>query len=271
MKRLNQLVFPVSKYLLLLCLIIALGSCDLSFDPLNEDKGLYSIYGGLNINAEENYIRVKNLNEPITRTADDSLDAVVRLNNITDNTTQILDFKTVVFDSIKTFNYRATMNIEPESVYEVIVEKPDGRTVTATAETPAIADRVLTPENRICGSQVNIEYSPVRPDEIIFADIGFEYNGQKFWLENLQALETEAQNTVRLSYSLPEIINRRLDPEIEPDETICDFVTSNVVEVRYRHLGPDYLLDTQTDTLRIPDEAKNLVGYYNDNFSYTFN
>lgn len=272
MKNFAKNIYPDFTYCFFLCAIFLLVSCDNSLDPLEEEKGLYSIYGGLNVRAEENYIRVKNLNKPFNRTAGDSLDAEVRLKNLAADSTEKLGFQTVTFDGIKTFNYRATMDIDFNTRYQIIVEKPDGRKVTATAETPAWADTTVrpAPEERLCSTQMTITFNPVEPGEVIFIKIGFEFKENTFWREDLVALRNGNTNITRLTYDLPSVIANRLDPDIPHYKSICDFVTSDVVTIHYRHLGKGHLVNTSTDSLNLPDEAKNLVGYYENTFEYKF-
>lgn len=101
-------------------------SCDNSLDPLDEEKGAYSIYGYLNLYKDINYIRVKNLN--ITYLQDSTnIDAEVTLENIYSGATEILEDTIVVFDSLKTHNFCRTMDIQPHIEYRVSVEGSDGK------------------------------------------------------------------------------------------------------------------------------------------------
>ena len=74
----------IFQYILLLAASFVFFYCDNSFDPLDEETGIYAIYGVLDLNDSTNYIRIRDLNVPFTAEATESIDAEVSL-EILDN------------------------------------------------------------------------------------------------------------------------------------------------------------------------------------------
>lgn len=83
-----------------LCLIalsaFILYSCDNSLNPVIKNKGIYVIYGYLDINSDTNYIRVKNLKVPLRKATANTFNGTVTLTNLDNGASQILQDSIVV-------------------------------------------------------------------------------------------------------------------------------------------------------------------------------
>ncbi len=262
---------------------VVLPGCDNTLEPLDENKGQYSIYGGLNVAKDVNYIRVKNLNVPVGQDSADNFEGIVTLENLNTGATETLENRTVYFDSVATHNFRATMDITTNTKYRVSVEGPNGNTVTKDAQTPAktqysistnLDTTVFVPKiDDFCIADYTVTFSPVLPGEAIVADIGFEYTGDEIWLEDKLIVAPEGATSTRLVISPQDVIDEALDPDGDPfnppGKDICEKkLTSLVFTVRFQHLGQNFVDRSTSDTLDIPFGTGQLVGIYQDMFSF---
>lgn len=247
------------------CCLFWVSGCDNSIDPLDEERGIYSIYGGLNVNSDINYIRVRDLNVPIREGERWEFDGTVSITNKNTSETQVLNDTLVSIDDIYVWNFESTMPIEPETVYEVTAEKPDGRHVTATATTPNITEVQTSPEFPDCLTPITIDIEPVKTGRIE-AELGFRWLGQILWLSVSPGIigPGESPERYRLRLTPRELITERLDTS-----RWCHQLPEDLLYLRYTHFGPDFSEATISDTLNIPGGAGNLGAYYNDVVSFT--
>lgn len=263
--------------------VLVLQGCDNSLDPLEENKGRYSIYGALNIDKEVNYIRVKDLNIPIGKDSAESFSGTVTLEDLNTGNVEQLERTTAVFDSVVTHNFKATMDITPATDYRVAVEAPDGKVVSKIAHTPTIADYMITTNidttdphlniDDFCVADYTVTFEPIQPGEGIIADIGFEMNGNEVWLEDevITAFpkNTSAQLVINPQKVIDEAANPDGDPLDLPTIKICrQELTSHVFTVRYQHLGLSFVDRSTSDSLNIPFGTGQLVGMYENTFSF---
>lgn len=89
------------------------------------------------------------MNTSLEQDTTGKIDAEVTLRNLDNGLKEILQDTIVKFDGIETHNFRTTMDLYPETEYRVSVERSDGKVTSATATTPAIAERELRPKKQI--------------------------------------------------------------------------------------------------------------------------
>lgn len=256
------------------CCIVLVGflSCDNSLDPLNEEKGLYSIYGYLHLYNEVNYIRVKDLNKPLSEMNDDSIDAHVVFKNLANGDTEVLKDSVVSFDGVKTHNFGINMDLDPGTKYRVRVERSDGKQTSAVATTPPIANRSLTPSfGANCTTTVNLKFEPMRNRFALDLRMGFEFDNQIYWTRMNKGL-IDAENQVRINFTPLEVIKEVFggnNPAGFTSEKIyCSDLSDDKYRVRYTHFGPDLNINTISDTLSIPGGAGKFGALYNDSFTF---
>lgn len=278
MKIFSKNIFRGFTYWFFVCTTLLLVGCDNSLDPLDKNKGRYSIYGALNIDNETNYVRVKDLNIPIGQDSADAFSGSVTLENLNSGNVETLERTTAVFDSVVTHNFRASMNITPDTDYRVEVEAPDGKVVSKTAYTPKIANHLITtniytPEHLItidtlCIKNYTITFEDLEPGEGIIADVGFEMNGNEVWLEDQMLPAFPGNTDVQLVVNPQEVIDKAANPDGDPFDLpsvkICRELTSHVFTIRYQHLGRNFVDRSTSDSLQIPFGTGQLVGMYED-------
>lgn len=111
-------------------------SCEPAFNPINSNKGYYSIFGYLNASADTNYVRIEQLRDSMATDTPAELNAKVTLTNTTTGETVTLkDSLFSYYESGKAHNYYTTMNIEPEQQYRLEVAGPEGSS-SATVTIP---------------------------------------------------------------------------------------------------------------------------------------
>ncbi|MFB6099562.1 MAG: hypothetical protein ABEK84_10715, partial [Salinibacter sp.] len=86
--------------LLSLCLLV-FGGCDNTIAPFSE-KGTYTVRGYLGVNRTHQFVRVKPLTIPLTKTDSTPLDATVTLENVTGDTSVVLRDSIVAFEDAQT-------------------------------------------------------------------------------------------------------------------------------------------------------------------------
>lgn len=126
--------------------VTMLYGCDNTIEPFDEETGLFSIYGYLSLSEETNVIRIRDLNTPLLRDPTRELDAKASLENLDDGTTEQLERSRLEFDGIYVHNFEVTMPVEPETEYQLTVERSDGVQATSTATTPTLGEVTYGPE-----------------------------------------------------------------------------------------------------------------------------
>lgn len=243
-----------------------ISGCDNTMDPFDEEKGLYSIYGYLDLNEEVNYIRVKDLNKPLPTDSTDTIDATVILENLNNNTKEILQDTLVQFNDIYTHNFRTAMEITPGTSYQITVERSDGKSVTATATTPHVADVSLEPTGQDCITPIEMTFKPVSGRYDLDLSIGFDYNEIRYWVSpDADHFEEEL---VIFRFTPLNILDKIFYPPGPDSERVwCHMLDHDNLFVRYTHYGPDFE-DTGSDSLDIPGETVKFGALYEDSFSF---
>jgi len=258
--------------LMALCVVLSAAfwsGCDSSVNILDRETGLYSIYGALNVHKDVNHIRVKDLDAPLVDDSTRTLDATVTLKDLQTGTTEVLTDSVVQFKDIYTHNFRITTDIRPDTKYQVTVERPDGRTAQATATTPAIADRTVTPQGADCTTSIRLTFEPVAAPENIDPVLGVEFGGDRRWTPafGLRSAGSNA-NLVFLEFTPKQILNAIFKPvSLNGREVWCHQLDTDKLYVRYTHYGPDFYGDTPSDSLNVPGGIGRFGGYYKDSFS----
>ena len=259
--------YAVRGLILLLVVGASLG-CDNSLDPIDKKKGLYSVYGSLDIKESVNYIRVKELNTPLGPDSTNQIDADVQLTNLNTGNTATLQDTVVQFDGVNTHNFYTAMNITPQTDYKLSIERSDGRLAEAVTKTPHIASTQVGPKNETCFQSVELSLQPVGEREELRVEVGFEADNKLFWTSI--SLEEDEQSPDRLyaRFSPKQILNRVYNPNSPNENGLCCFqLTSKFLYVRYTHFGPDFLEGT-TDTVAIESGTGTFGAHYDRSFSF---
>jgi len=256
---------------ILIIAFVGLQGCETSINPLNEKKGIYSIYGYLDLNKDVNYIRIKDLNIPLSEMDNDSIDANVVFENLVSGTSEILKDSVVSFDGVKTHNFEINMDLQPDTKYQVRVERSDGKQTSAIATTPPIADRNLAPSEAGCFSNVRLKFEPARSRFAMDVEIGISFENKTFWTKMDSDL-IGANNVVRVNftpwYVIRKVFGGNNPAGFESEDVYCSDLSDDTYRVRYTHFGPDLKQNTISDTLEAPGSAGKFGAFYNDSFSF---
>lgn len=263
---------PLGLAILLIVAVASLISgCENNISVLDQETGLYSVYGALDINADTNYIRVRNLNTPLVGDSTRTLEATVTFENSRTGTSMVLEDSIVQFEGVYTHNFRTTADITPNTEYRVTVEHPDGRTAQATATTPAIAKTSVDPRGGDCETPIRITFDPVASAGQLDPELGFNYGGTRRWTPTFRPQTTGvAPGQVFLQFTPKQL----LDAVFKPDspfggkEVWCHELDSEDLYVRYTHFGPDFSEDSSSDSLNVPGGIGQFGGFYEDSFEF---
>lgn len=234
--------------------------CDNTLDPLDRERGIYSIYGGLDLKSDVNYLRVRNLNQPILENQEQEFNGTVSITNKRTSETVVLNDTLINVQNVFVRNFITTMPIEPETVYEVNAERPDGKKITATATSPALSEVSITPVAPDCTTRVNIDFDPVNIG-YLEPEVGFEWNGEILWQSFFpERVDNAAANDLkRISFTPRRLISTRLR-----EARWCSELPGDEFYLRYIHYGPEYNQSIDSDNLDIPGGAGILTAFYRD-------
>lgn len=260
--------------IIILSFLIAISGCDNTLNAVDEEKGEYSIYGYLDLYADVNFIRVKNLNTNLLQDTVDTIDATVILENLNNGTNETLNDSIVEFDDVKTHNFLSTMNIEPATEYRVSVENADGKVTSATTATPKIAETNIEPVAANCTTQVHLNFDPVINRNALDLKVGFHYDDQEFWVRANKFL-IESDEEVIASFTPYDILDDAFaltSPDDvlggDPLRVFCDRLDNEIFMAQYTHYSSEIHSNNITDTLRITGGTGRFGAFYKDSFTF---
>lgn len=234
---------------LLIFLTAVLESCsEPEVNGLEDERGVFSVYGALNLDKNPNYIRVKDLRIPLS--SDSSLNATVEFENLETGSKSFLQDTAVEFNDIETNNFILNENLTSQTPYSITVTRPDGNSVSSIATMPGITEHSVTPnENVDCFTKLQFTFENVLPQEQIRLHISMAYDNEVRTQEitrfcsfdregNTAFLNIETRHLLGILYPAPGtnlILCRGTESEIG-----CTDLSSPTVNLRYLHLGPEW-------------------------------
>ncbi len=253
---------------LLLGLLVLLSGCENNFDPLNRERGNYSIHGALNVYADTNHVRVRDLNTPLTRDSTRELNVTVTLTDVDRGATETLQDSVVQYDNVYTHNFRALMDIRPETQYRVTVHPKQGTdSVQATTTTPRIAEASAEPTGMDCDTSIQVTLEPVQSPSDVDMAVGFQHRGNREQTA-VGVGSGDAPDQASTSFTPLDILNTPA-PCTEPDPSIppptwCHELDVDELLVRYTHFGPQSTESTVSDSVNVPGGIGSFRSYYRD-------
>lgn len=228
----------------LLVAVLLLAGCENRLDPVVGDAG-FTIHGFVNVSAERQFVRVRDMNSPLTPEATRTLEATVFLEEVATGDRIRLRDSVVVFQDVYTHNFRGRMDVRPDAEYRVVVEGPDGATTTATARTPKLTAVDRVPASGHCLTPFVIWFRDVTEINLLRASVGFKAKGQTFWFEQQPRFgPTESGETeVHVNFQAEEILANEIESQDDPGtrfllEPRCWALNDNRILIAYTHLGP---------------------------------
>ncbi len=257
--------------ILLIGLTALLSGCESSFNPLNQEKGDYSLHGALNVNADTNYVRVKDLDAPFTADSTRELNVTVTLTDVDRGMTETLQDTVVRHGGVYTHNFRALMDIKPATQYRVTVHPAEGSdSIQATTTTPRIAEASAQPTGMDCETPIQLTLKPVQSPDNVDVDVGFRIGGSPQETE-VALTRGDAPNEVSASFTPLRILNTP-EPCTFPDPssplpTWCHQLDAPRLTVRYTHFGPKSTESVVGDSVDAPRGIGTLRSYYRGRLS----
>lgn len=245
-------------------ILFFLISCDDPFDPLDEQTGLYSVYGYLDMDADVNYLRIKDLNVPLLDWDSTGVNALVTLRDLETNVVEELTDTIIVFDSIITNNFKSSMQIAPEKQYELGVINNEGFGIRTIATAPNRVDEVIfNPATVTCGSNNVVTFRPVRAGyiepELHFNAAGRDYVA-RFPIIKIIRENQEVLFFFNMSKTVRGVSNNRAS---------CGQVTGKVI-FKYFHYGPGFFDRIIGENVRVPDGLGIFGILYSEEFEMPF-
>jgi len=266
--KLKKPCFTVSVLVLFLGLI----SCENSLDPLDKETGLYSVYGALDLRAETNFIRVRELNTPFTEGGTGVIDAKVTFKALEDEEELELEGEAVEYFDLYHHNFEYAEQVRPNTPYRLKVERSDGASVSLEITTPSMPIPTTAPVNQKCNVPVTFELDPiegstvviyigypklVKKDQKITDDTEWRWGGKYVFAPS----NNEQLRKVVFTFS-PYDELRRILPFNSPF-VICKekLITGNIF-LRYEHYGPGFYEELTKDTLDVMNTHRFGAFYY---------
>lgn len=259
-------------------------SCeDPTIDALEDEQGIYSAYGALNLDENPNYIRVKDLRTALGADSSD-LNATVEFETLETGATTILRDTVVNFDGISTNNFILNKDLEPRKSYQLTVTRPDGFSVSSVATTPGVTVHSITPNQSVdCFSEIQIIFENVLPSEQIRLEVTIaSYEVRTFDITPFCTFEREG-NTASLSLTTRDLLGilfpdqgvNLITCRGTASEITCEDLESPKINIRYLHLGPEWQKvyplypNDPEDIMDVENGLGFFGGYRDDTTSYT--
>lgn len=256
----------------------AIGCEDTTINPFDDTSQDYSIYGALDINADRNFIRIKDVTTPLLADSNLLEPFVVTFEDLASGAVTTLEDTLVMLRGNPTKNFILENQLEPRKQYRLHVEGAEGKFSTSTLTTPGVATHSYSPQvTQSCFEPITFEFSNVQAPEYVRLEVGVHYNGGTLWAEVRsvdQLKQIEGTDKTSVSLSVRNLLVDVFPPIAEgtvgvpprfwtPTQT-CNDLDDGVIQIRYIHYGPDW--DSIRDVRRdIPilesGEVENGLGF----------
>lgn len=265
------------KLLPLILLLLAAGAmvrCDNSLEPLDSQRGFYSIYGLLDLDSESNFIRVKDLNQPLLADSTRELDVTVRFQNLDTGEEEILEDSVVRFEDVYTHNFHVTRDIRPGDTYRVTAEGPEGGESHAVATTPQFVDVGVPPPTVNCSTWVGVTFDPVLSEENLSVRAGFKYQEDGFFgSQEVKVLSVENpdqknDSVMHLSFKIQDLLIRASENFNLSSAPECFEMSTDRLFLEYTHHSGDLFGQNESDTTTVPGGAGRFGALYRDTLSF---
>lgn len=238
-----------------LVLIVFIGACDdRTINPYEDEVGIFSVYGALDVNETRHVIRVRNLLEPFQTNSEFSINATITFSNLVTGTSTVLEDSIVQFPAGKVHNYILNGNLQLDTPYQLTVERSDGAIVQTSVTTPAQTDVFYEPEKIFyCEEPIYFYFDNVDPPEFITMDVGVLYQGEEHWapIRIVGDFKFDSELEMMVLFMRPRnLLVEIFPPEIPLDvdydrylmipKVSCDDLDKEFFMFRYIHFAPEW-------------------------------
>lgn len=255
----------IRKYPALLSLLatLAVGAvlagCDDTLSTFDDRRGFYSIYGALDMDKEVNYIRVKDLSEPLEEGAGRDLQVEVTLENLDRQETEVLEDSVIVFEGVYTHNFRTRMTIRSGERYRLRVEGAEGASTEANMRAPHRTEPRMEPVAPTCTTSVELIFENVPDPSNLNVSVGFQLQNTLFQHRYFPE-EGGDPDEVTVEFTPKTVINNSL--EEEGIDVWCHNLSSDSLYVNFTHYSPNFFENIAADTVDVPGGASRFGAMY---------
>jgi hypothetical protein len=249
----------ITKIKIISCLFLLLvfglmTSCDdRTINPYEDEEGVFSIYGALDVDENRHVVRVRNLLEPFQPSSEFPINATVTFSNLQTGASTVLDDSIVQFSAGKVHNYILHEDLQSDTRYQLTVERSDGILAQTSITTPAETEVSYVPDKiYTCEEPIYFRFDNVKSPEIIRMDVGVLYQGQERWARI--RIVGEYKYDPRLDMIILFMRPRNLLVEIFPPDILnpyanlynirprvsCNQLDREFFMFRYYHFGPEW-------------------------------
>jgi hypothetical protein len=217
---------------LLALLLLGTSACDNTIQPYSE-QATYSIWGYLSLDRKLQFVRVKPLDQTLTRDTSDLSELTVTLENLSTNETGRLRDSIVFFEDeesrIPTQNYWTERPIDPQTTYRLTVTDSTGTTIQARTTTPVRVTPSVAPDTGNCLTEFTVEFPGVKQKRrITNFSVKFNVSGEPFVASQERQGVIDLQNpdaspehdNVFLTFQPESLLQLRFE-EVDDPETPC--------------------------------------------------
>lgn len=254
--------------LTLLVLGLIINSCANTIDPIDEETGIYGIYGVLNPKHEINKIRVKDLNVPYTEEATRNIDAEVTLENLEIGEATLIDSIALRnFEGVFLHNFIYEQPVIPDTEYRLTVRRSDGVSVSLLAKTPTRPMPRITPENPECDTDITFELDPTNNSTVEYL-IGFKISPDSL---RLLFPEQVLKDPDPMGSNISFTFNPQGEIDSKPffSEQTCEDYFENAVYIVFTHYGPGFY-ERLNAPFDIVESTKRFGSLYTDTLGIFF-
>lgn len=254
----------MKKIIVVKIIVLFITGCDSSMQPLDKENGIVGVYGMLDLNQAQNFIRIRDLNAPFTEEATRELNFDVTLQNLNTDFLEKLEPKRINFAGVYQYNFEVNQPINPDQSYKLEVLQPDGSVFTKTILSPTYPMPVSEPINQDCYTPIKVGFEPLNGSSIGYR-IGFMLSSDTTW-SGTQFLVSEDSTTKELSFSFVPVDQLRVVPGSFGRFRCSDLINTNFF-VSYSHYSVGFAEDFLINDFDVFKSTQRFGSYYEDDLA----
>jgi hypothetical protein len=246
----------------LLCLLLMVAGCSNSLNPVDEETGVFAIYGALDLNRETNFIRIRDLNAPFTEEATREIDATVVLENLESGVQQRLESERIVAEGVFLHNFLVSGKIIPGTEYKLSVTRSDGVNELITTTTPTMPEPLAIPIGKKCDTPVDFLLEPIMGGTVtlkIGYFLGGDFPDDIRWTSERVFGPEEGKEMVSIRFTPNVILSFVVGGGVD-----CSSLARDKFYVSYAHYGPGFYEKIRNDPFDILQSTERFGAFYRD-------
>lgn len=243
-----------SIFLLLLFAFLFSSCKDSTIDPIEDDSGIYSFYGAIEVGKTPNVVRIRNLDEPFLADSG-AFDGTVTFEDLETNEVTTLKDTVINFSGNTTHNFIIENEIDLDKSYLLKAVRSDGLKSESVATTPKMTAVNFSPDQNIsCNTAIDFVFGNVMDAERIDVEISVLFQSQRvtgslsIFLDELERNPSTDEVNIQMS---PLNLLVEVFPPILPDNPTfnpyfliptvsCEQIENRELQITYKHFGPEW-------------------------------